>query len=106
MTPPLKSTTGFWVSFGSTLLHPANLVAFGLAFNWIEDNGVPIDTMLDRLMLVAGVFAGAVAVMDLCDHGGSAVGGKVSLEKFQTRFKQGLAAVCLITGLLALASLS
>jgi hypothetical protein len=103
--PPLKDTAGLWMSFGATLLHPANLLAFGLAFKWLDGQGLVIDGMVDRLLLTAGVLGGAVAIWSLVIEVAKRMGENVKLGRFQVRLKLGLGMICLMAGAWALLSM-
>jgi len=100
----IRSSAGLGVGFGATLLHPINLVTFAVAFSWLHGHGLVIEGWEERLGLVGGIFAGALAVWGVVIMAAMRLGKHAAMERFQVRFKYVLAGLCGATALGALAN--
>jgi len=95
----------FAMGLGATLLHPGNIIAFALAFQWLGGLGVTIEGLPGQLLLTVGVFLGAMGMWELLIRASLRLGSTPQMGRFQVRFKQTLAILCALTGVWAFLSI-
>ncbi|PZP40485.1 MAG: hypothetical protein DI585_00860 [Pseudomonas fluorescens] len=97
----VSTTAGFGIGVSATLLHPGNVLAFAVAFNWLHAHGWVARTLVGHIALIVGVVLGALCLWMLLLHYAARLRNTRELERLIPRLQTLLAAVCACAALAA-----